>query len=184
MNPQSLRIINYPADALRIRAEKIEPVTGETRDIAHRMIELMREAEGIGLAAPQVGLSIRLFVAEVPESEGRSATEGPQTATSHPLVFINPAIDATDGPPEPLEEGCLSLPDIRGTVLRPPVVTVSALDVEGQPFTITAGGLLARCLQHEFDHLEGVLIIDRMTQMSRLKTRAALRDLERAAGLR
>lgn len=184
VNPQSLRIISYPAEALRKRAENVERVTPEIRDVAHRMIDLMREAEGIGLAAPQVGLSIRLFVAEVPESEGRSASQDPPSATTHPLVFINPAIDSTDGPPEPLEEGCLSLPDIRGTVLRPPVVTVSALDAEGQRFSITAGGLLARCLQHEFDHLEGVLIIDRMTQMSRLKTRAAIRDLERDAGLR
>ena len=77
------------------------------------------------------------------------------------------------------EEGCLSLPDIRGDVLRPPVVTIAAMDLNGQKFTSRAGGLLARCWQHEVDHLDGVLIIDKMTQMSRIKNRKALKDLER-----
>ena len=141
----------------------------------------MRSHEGIGLAAPQVGLSWRLFVVDVPEQEGRSASAVPPTATGGVRVFVNPVLEGFEGSPEAYEEGCLSLPDIRGDVLRPPIVTVRALDLEGREFTLRAGGLLARCLQHEFDHIEGVLIIDRMTQMSRLKNRAKIRALEKGA---
>jgi peptide deformylase len=93
------------------------------------------------------------------------------------MVFINPVLKL-EGPVEPYEEGCLSLPDIRGDVLRPPVVTVTALDEHGKQFTLRAGGLLARCIQHETDHLDGVLIIDKMTQGSRMKNRKAIKELE------
>jgi peptide deformylase len=175
----SLEIVTYPAPVLRAKAKPVEKVTEEVRRVARRMIELMRQAEGIGLAAPQVGLSWRLFVVDVPPSDERSAEADPPTATDGPQYYINPKLSSPKGVPVPWEEGCLSLPDIRGDVLRPPVITISALDLEGKPFTQTAGGLLARCWQHEMDHLDGVLILDRMTQMSRLKNRAAIKDLER-----
>jgi peptide deformylase len=175
----SLEIVTYPAPVLRAKAKPVEKVTDEVRLVARRMIELMREAEGIGLAAPQVGLSWRLFVVDVPPTEDRSAEAIPPTATAGPQFYINPKFSKPEGSPIPWEEGCLSLPDIRGDVLRPPVITISALDLQGKPFTQTAAGLLARCWQHEMDHLDGVLILDRMTQMSRLKNRAAIRDLER-----
>ncbi len=186
MNTDSLQIVHYPADVLRRRALPVDPVTDDVRAVADRMIHLMREAEGIGLAAPQVALPWRLFVLDVPPSDDgeRSPDHDPPTATTGPLVFINPVITTLEGPPEPFEEGCLSLPEIKGEVLRPPVVTIRALDRDGAEFTLRAGGLLARCIQHEFDHIEGVLIIDRMTQMSRLKSRSAVRELEKAAGLR
>jgi peptide deformylase len=142
------------------------------------MLRIMVESEGIGLAAPQVGLSWRLFVVDVPENERRKAEGELPTATRGPVVYINPVLTLR-GPVEPAEEGCLSLPDIRGEVLRPPVVTITALDLEGKPFTQTATGLLARCWQHENDHLDGVLIIDRMTPPSRLRNRAMVRALER-----
>ena len=103
------------------------------------------------------------------------------TATDGPRVYINPVLSEPLGAPVAAEEGCLSLPEIRGDVLRSEGITISALDVEGQPFTQRAAGLLARCWQHEFDHLNGVLIIDRMLQMSRLKNRSAIRALERDA---
>jgi peptide deformylase len=89
-------------------------------------------------------------------------------------VIVNPL-----PPLEPYEEGCLSLPGIRGDVIRPTTVTIKAIGLDGKPFEQTATGLLARCWQHEYDHLDGVLIIDRMTQMSRIKNRAAVRSLER-----
>jgi peptide deformylase len=180
VDPATLRILHYPADALRRKAAPVPTVDDEVRAVAQRMIELMREAEGIGLAAPQVGLPWRLFVAEVPPGEDRSADADPVSATLGPLVFINPALRAFEGAPEPFDEGCLSLPEITGQVLRPPQVTVEATDVEGRPFEMCVGGLLSRCVQHEHDHLDGVLIIDKMTQMSRMKNRAAVRDLERA----
>jgi peptide deformylase len=147
--------------------------------VAEAMVRIMREAEGIGLAAPQVGLDWRMFVADVPEGEKRSASGEPPSATNGPVVYINPVLSKPTGPVEPYEEGCLSLPEIRGDVLRPPAITITALDLEGQEFTQTATGLLARCWQHEFDHLDGVLIIDKMTAPYRIKNRSAIRDLER-----
>lgn len=174
-----LDIVIYPDPVLRAKAKPLEKVSDEVRRVAKRMIELMREADGIGLAAPQVGLSWRMFVVDVPSGDDRSPDADPPTATDGPRFYINPKLSDPKGAPVPWEEGCLSLPDIRGDVLRPPVITISALDLDGKPFTHTAGGLLARCWQHEIDHLDGVLILDRMTQMSRLKNRAAVKDLER-----
>lgn len=179
VDPASLRILRYPHESLRRRAATVAEVTDEVRAVAARMIDLMREAEGVGLAAPQVGLPWRLFVAEVPPGESRAVDADPSSATLGARVFVNPRLSAFEGPPEPHDEGCLSLPDITGEVLRPPVVTISALDVEGLPFSLRAGGLLSRCVQHETDHLDGVLIIDKMTQRSRLRNRALVRDLER-----
>ncbi|MFG0285578.1 MAG: peptide deformylase [Phycisphaerales bacterium JB039] len=179
VDPANLRIELYPAPCLRQVAAPVEQITPEVRQAVARMAELMYDAEGIGLAAPQVGLAWRIFVCHVPPSEDRSCGEDPPTANDRLEVFINPVIEATEGAPEPFEEGCLSLPDIRGDVLRPPIVTLSATDIEGQRFTRRAGGLLGRCWLHEFDHLEGVLILDRMTQMGRLKNRSAIRSLER-----
>lgn len=182
VDPRSLEIVDYPAPVLRQRAQTIPRVDDHVRAVAQRMIELMYDAEGIGLAAPQVGLPWRLFVVDVPENEHRRADESPAGATHGPVVYINPELTRLAGAPEPSEEGCLSLPDIRGDVLRPPLATIAALDERGQPFVADGAGLLARCWQHEFDHLEGVLIIDRMTQLSRLKNRSAVRHLERAYG--
>ncbi len=180
VDPRTLILQIYPAPVLRKRAEPIAEVTDEVRAVAAKMIEMMRAEEGIGLAAPQAGLSWRMFVVDVPPSEDRSPDTDPPTATRGPVVYINPALSRPVGASVPMEEGCLSLPDIRGDVLRSPVITISAIDTEGRPFSATAGGLLARCWQHELDHLDGVLIIDRMTQMSRIKNRAAIRDLERS----
>jgi peptide deformylase len=181
VDPGSLHILHYPAPALRQRAREIVQVTDEVRAAAVRMIELMFQADGIGLAAPQVGLAWRLFVAHVPPDErhGREATGDLLTATAHPTVYINPVLSGPHGPLEAAEEGCLSLPEITGDVFRPASITITALDLEGCQFTHSGTGLLARCWQHEVDHLDGVLILDRMTQMSRLKARSAVRRLER-----
>ena len=184
VDPAALEIIVYPDPVLRQRAQAIEEITDEVRAVASRMIELMRRAEGIGLAAPQVGLPWRLFIAHVPPGDGRSADETPPTALPSPVVFINPALTMPSAALESLEEGCLSLPEIRGPVLRPPQITIEAQDIQGKPFSMRVAGLLARCIQHEFDHLEGILIIDRFPQMARLRTRSAVRALERDAGTR
>ncbi len=183
IDPSTLRILEYPAPALRRKADPIDP-TPEVSDVARRMIELMREADGIGLAAPQVGLSWRMFICHVPEGPGRSLTDTPPSASSGPEAYINPELSDPQGAYEPFEEGCLSLPDITGDVLRPPTITITATDLAGQRFTRTATGLLARCWQHELDHLNGVLILDKMTQIWRTKNRARVRDLEKRAGLR
>lgn len=179
VDPSMLRIDVYPTEVLRRKADPVDPGP-ELRAVAERMVQLMHSADGIGLAAPQVGLSWRLFVAHVPEDEQRSADAEPPSASAAPEVFVNPEIVGHDGLPEASEEGCLSLPGIHGDVYRPPIVTVRAQDLAGKTFERTASGLLARCWQHEIDHLDGVLIIDKMTQMSRLKNRSAIRQLERS----
>jgi peptide deformylase len=184
LDPRTLTLQTYPAPVLRKKAQPVSgvpPVNEEVRAVAARMIEVMRQEEGIGLAAPQIGLPWRMFVVDVPPTDGRSTESDPPTATHGTQVYINPVLSHPAGAPVAFEEGCLSLPEIRGEVLRPPVITITAVDLEGRTFTRTAGGLLARCWQHENDHLDGVLIIDRMTQMSRIKNRSAIRDLERDA---
>lgn len=182
VDPKQLWIVSYPDPVLRRKSILIPKVTDAIRGVAQRMIELMRDADGVGLAAPQVGLAWRMFVAEVPPNEqGRSATTSPPSATLGPVVYINPTLHSPVGAVEPMEEGCLSLPEIRGDVLRPPTVSIRYTTIEGEVRDETATGLLARCWQHEMDHLDGVLILDRMTQPSRTKNRSKIRELERDA---
>lgn len=184
VDPATLRVIHFPSPILRTRSRPVPQVTDEVRAVAQRMIEMMFEHEGIGLAANQVGLDWRLFVAHVPAIAGdaeRSVSSAPPGATAAPIVFINPVLSEPERDLEPLEEGCLSLPEITGEVRRPSAITVKALGLDGEPFTMRGAGLLARCWQHEIDHLDGVLILDRMTQLSRMKNRSAVRDLEAAA---
>lgn len=179
VDPADLFIRHYPAPILRRRAEPVERVDDEVQRVARRMIDLMHDAPGIGLAAPQVGLAWRVFVAHVPPGEDRS--EDPPSYLEAPVVYINPVLSDLRGELESSEEGCLSLPDVHGNVLRPTIVTITATDLEGRRFTQTASGLLARCWQHEMDHLDGILIIDRMVQMHRIRNRATIRQLERQA---
>jgi peptide deformylase len=169
IDPTRLTIVHYPDPVLRRRAAPLEHVDETVRAVAARMIELMHEAEGVGLAGPQVGLSWRLFVARdnVPDA---------------PVdVFVNPVLDLERGPMVAAEEGCLSLPDIRGEIRRAPGATIRALDLAGRSFEQHAEGFLARVWQHEYDHIEGVLIIDRMSPLDRLATRRALKALEAEA---
>ncbi len=182
LDPSTLKLVTYPADVLTRKARPVPEVTDEVRAVAARMIEVMREERGIGLAAPQVGLPWRMFVVHVPEhpESGHVVEADPPSATPKPQIFINPTLVSTAGERVPLEEGCLSLPGIRGEVLRPEFATISAIDEHSRPFSVTAGGLLARCWQHELDHLDGVLILSRMTQMARLRNRSAIRELEEA----
>ncbi|MEL7483468.1 MAG: peptide deformylase [Planctomycetota bacterium] len=180
LEPSELRLRIHPDSALRVRAKAVDAVDDPVRALADRMIEIMREEDGIGLAAQQVGLDIRMFVCDVPADPSEPAEDGILLGTDGPMVCINPEFVAPSDERSPFEEGCLSLPGLRGDVIRPEIVTLRALNADGEPFEMRGGGLLARCWQHEADHLDGVLIIDRMTQMSRLKIRRRLRDLERA----
>ena len=186
VNPDQLAIVKYPAEVLKQRSAPVPEVTDLVRDVARRMIELMHKAEGIGLAANQVGLAWRLFVVDLPPSDdpedGRSLADTPASATDGPRVYINPVFSDPRRDLVAEEEGCLSLPEIRGEVRRPSQITISALGLDGKPFTLRAQGLLARCWQHEMDHLDGVLILDRMTQTSRAKNKNAVRTLEQRAG--
>ena len=178
VDPSSLRIELFPAPILREKAKPVE-ATDEVLAVVDRMVELMRGAEGIGLAATQVGLPWRLFVCDVPPDD--EAAHDPVEHTDGPVAFLNPVIESSEGVPDAYEEGCLSLPGIRGDVIRPPIVTVSAIGRDGQPFEVRAGGLLSRCLQHEIDHLDGVLIFDKMTDRARARVKNSIRALERTA---
>lgn len=182
IDPASLSMVHYPDPRLRQKALTIIEVNANVREIALAMIDIMFQEEGVGLAAPQVGVPWRLFVLDVP-AETRYPKPKKEHAhlpscTDGPVVCINPVISKPTGPVERAEEGCLSLPEIRGEVIRPPVITMDALDIEGNPFTLTSSGLLARCIQHEFDHLEGVLIIDRMLESGLAKSKRMIKALE------
>ncbi|CAN5849111.1 peptide deformylase [soil metagenome] len=183
LDVHTLDIITYPADVLRTKAQPIDPADPDVARVALRMIEIMHRLEGIGLAAPQIGLPWRLFVCHVPEDpeRQRSAASDPPSATTAPLICINPVLSTYSQDRETFSEGCLSLPEIRGEVIRPIAVTMRALDPRGHTIERRAQGLLARCWQHETDHLDGILILDRMTQLSRLKNRQRVREMERSA---
>ena len=164
-----LEILHYPDPLLRTVARPIDAIDDTVRAVAARMFELMHEAEGAGLAAPQVGFSWRMFVT-------RADDEHPDR------VFVNPGIPKLDGLLELRSEGCLSLPGLNVDVRRPTAATVTSLDLDGRSMTVTATGLMARIWQHEHDHLNGVLIIDKMTPMDRIANRRLLKELEAAGG--
>ncbi|MCH2162281.1 MAG: peptide deformylase [Phycisphaerales bacterium] len=159
----------WPDPVLGGKAKPVEAFTPELAALAEQMIETMYEADGVGLAAPQVGHAIRMFVADPRDEDERS-----------PVVFVNPEIHL-EGELDTLEEGCLSIPEIRVQVRRPGYARVKALDLEGNPFEVDSDDFPARVWQHEFDHLDGVLIIDRMNPKDRLTNRKALKALKLAA---
>ncbi len=181
-DPQSLHLRFHPDRVLRAKAKAVGEVTENVREVADRMVEIMRQEEGIGLAAPQVGLPWRMFVCAIPaDPKAPALPEGIQEHTEgKPWVCIDPELRPV-GDLESIEEGCLSLPDIRGQVNRQHAVVMEATGLDGKRFEVQAVGLLARCIQHETDHLDGVLIIDKFGQLDRLRTRSAVRKLERKA---
>ena len=152
---------------LRTKARAVDRFDDELRDEIARMGLLMHDAYGIGLAATQVGILHRVLVYRV---EGDSPVN----------ALVNPEIEWASKDKEGAEEGCLSLPAVHVDVERPTYVRVRAQDEEGEEILVEASGLEARVIQHEMDHLDGVLIIDKMLQRDRLKNRAAIRDLERS----
>lgn len=182
-DPGSLHLRTHPDPCLRGRARAVGSVDASVRAVADRMLAVMHESEGIGLAAPQVGLAWRMFVCRVAaDPHGGDSSDGLALDTGgRALVCIDPVL-SFGGVLEADEEGCLSLPEIRGVVNRPREVVLEATGLDGERFTVRAGGLLARCIQHEVDHLDGVMIIDKFGQLDRLRTRSALRRLERRGG--
>jgi len=156
-----LKILRYGDPGLRRKAEHIAAITGEIRQIIRDMVDTMYDEVGIGLAAPQVGVSLRLIV--VGDDDGRDAQ-----------AIINPVITERRGEVT-AEEGCLSLPGIFAPVARAEWIRVEAQDVHGQALTIEARGLRARVLQHEMDHLDGVLFIDHLDAMARDRIKRKIR---------
>lgn len=159
---EHLTILEFPDPRLRTKAKPIEHVDDELRSLIDRMFATMYAAPGIGLAATQVDVHRRFMVIDVTEDH------------SQPLVFINPEITARDGKTV-YQEGCLSVPGIYADVERADRITVRALDRDGNPFEIEADGLLAICIQHEIDHLDGKVFVDYLSRLklNRIKARLA-----------
>ncbi|MDR1588395.1 MAG: peptide deformylase [Treponema sp.] len=153
-------ILTLGEELLRQKAEPVEKIDADLVKTARMMLDALEKAKGIGLAGPQIGFMKRLFVIHI---------EG-----DIPRVFINPSIIETSQETMKYEEGCLSLPGIWADVVRPKLVKVQAWNERGRPFTLEAEGILARAILHEYDHLEGVLFIDRLSELKRKKILAKL----------
>ena len=177
-----LKIYETPDDMLRQISKPVEEVTDWHRELIADMFETMYDAPGIGLAAVQVGHPIRLIVMDLQEPENPDDPESP--VVKQPRVFINPEILETSDHDVPYTEGCLSVPDQFADVMRPDRVKARWLDENGEKHEKEIDGLLAVCLQHEMDHLEGVLFIDHLSKLKRdmvLKKLAKQRKLQRKA---
>ncbi|GMB81026.1 peptide deformylase [Shinella zoogloeoides] len=164
-------LIILPDPILRQVSKPIETIDGEVKKLADDMLETMYDAPGIGLAAIQIGVARRMLVLDV-SKDGED---------KKPLVFINPEIVTASDARSVYEEGCLSIPDYYAEVERPAAITVRHLDRDGKEQVTEADGLLATCLQHEIDHLNGVLFID---HISKLKREMVIRKFTKAAKMR
>ncbi|HAS8253927.1 TPA: peptide deformylase [Vibrio vulnificus] len=161
-----LQVLTFPDDRLRTVAKPVEKVTPEIQKIVDDMIETMYDEEGIGLAATQVDIHQRIVVIDISESR------------NEPMVLINPEILEKRGE-DGIEEGCLSVPDARALVPRAAEVTVKALDRDGHEFTLEADDLLAICIQHELDHLQGKLFVDYLSPLKRKRIQDKLAKIKR-----
>ena len=166
-DPSTLeKVLLYPDPRLRLKAEPITKITPEVKARARAMFPLMYEERGIGLAAPQIGWNVRLFVMNVtgkPEDE---------------VVVVNPVVVEKKGGSWSFEEGCLSLPGIRGKVERERAVVIEGTDLEGKKLRFELTELPGRCMLHEYDHLDGVLFIDRLSPAKKQSIKRRLRELE------
>jgi len=165
-----LEILEFPDPRLRTKARPVKEVTPELKTLISDMLETMYDAPGIGLAATQVNVHLRLLVIDVSEDN------------DDPQVFINPEIAVIDPELGEYDEGCLSVPGYYETVNRPKKISVTALDGEGKSCTREVGGLLAICLQHEVDHLEGKLFVDYLSPLKRQRIRKKLEKSQRSRG--
>ncbi len=163
-----MQIVKYPHPTLRHKSKPLARVDRELTTLVAKMFDLMYEHRGVGLSANQVDLPYRLFVINI-ESDPQ------QKEAEH--VFINPVITSRKGMVE-REEGCLSFPDIYAPVRRPEKITISAYNLAGEELNYELTGLFARAAQHELDHLDGIVFVDRLSPANRLKIKEALSDLE------
>lgn len=151
------RIELYGSEVLRRLADPVDDVDEEVRALVHDMFETMYDAKGIGLAAPQVGISRRVIVLDVNEESGES----------NRVALVNPRLASWTAKKDKQTEGCLSIPGVEAVVQRPVSVVVDGTDPEGRGVRLEAEGLFARALQHEIDHLDGVLFVDRLSPLKR-----------------
>ena len=161
-----LNILHFPDERLRTKASPVTQVDDQLRELIDNMFETMYEAPGIGLAATQVNIHQRLMVVDVSDEKNQ------------PMVFINPELIDHSGMEE-MDEGCLSVPGVYEPVQRAEWIKVRALDRNGDEFEVEANDLLAVCIQHEMDHLEGKLFVDYLSEMKRTRIRKKLEKLSR-----
>lgn len=164
-----LEILEYPDKRLRTIAKPVTEVTDATRKIIDDMFDTMYEAPGIGLAATQVNVHQRIVTMDLSEDK------------NEPLVFINPEVTVLEGELESMQEGCLSVPGFYEDVTRIEHCLVKALDRNGKPFELEANGLLAVCIQHELDHLEGKLMVDYLSPLKRNRIKSKLEKQHKLA---
>lgn len=168
-----LEITKHEHPSLRTKGRAVAKIDAKLRELAGDMIETMRESEGVGLAAQQIGLPLQMFVLDVAQMKDRPSAmrvngKPFDFAALMPIVLLNPKIK-TFGKIRLESEGCLSFPGLRGEIPRPFSVHVKAGTLGGSEIEFEADGLLARAVQHEFDHLQGILFIDRMSEVERLE---------------
>ena len=178
-----LPILQYGDPILRIKGKRIEEIDGRIRELAANMIETMHAAHGVGLAAQQIGEALQLTVLDISAVEDRPSTlklggKDADPTSAMPLVLINPEIELR-GETEIGVEGCLSFPEITADIDRAHSVTVRAQNLEGEPIEIEANGFLARAIQHEHDHLDGILFIDRMSSAAKAALSSRLKRLQK-----
>ena len=178
-----LSISQYGDPILRVKGKRIEKIDDHIRELAADMIETMHAANGVGLAAQQVGEALQLTVLDVSQVEDRPSTmklngEDVDPKTVMPVVLINPEIEI-GGATETGTEGCLSFPEITGQIERGKSIIARAQTLEGDTIAIQAGGLLARVIQHEVDHLNGILFIDRMNSAAKAALSSRLKRLQK-----
>ncbi|EIP97748.1 peptide deformylase [Opitutaceae bacterium TAV1] len=177
-----LPIVHYNNPVLRKKGENVTVFDAALAKLGHDMIETMHAAKGIGLAAQQIGRAIRFCVVDVRTADRDYDWEldgaKPPVELFMPLVMANPEVKAAPGCEKVVyEEGCLSFPEIRGDVSRPEEIIVKFQDADGVPHVLQCNGILARCIQHEADHLAGTLFIDRMTRRVRAGLERAVKEL-------
>lgn len=183
-----LPVVKFGDPVLRKRGDRIATVTPEIRQLIADMFETMEAANGVGLAAQQVGHALQLTVIDVRGAKERPSTlwidnQPADPESFMPLVLINPVIKPVGNPlKEP--EGCLSFPEVYADIQRPGEVEVTALNLRGESFSFRAGGLLGRAVQHEVDHLNGILFIDRMDSASRKDWQSEIDEIQAATKAR
>ena len=175
----------YGEEVLRGRAQPVGPVTPEVRELAERMVATMIHDQGIGLAAPQVGRPLRLITLATCDPGSAlppDASPGERLlCPKMPLALVNPRILTASESCSGFEEGCLSIPEVHGIVVRPDRVLLQAATLSGDVLQVECGGLLARCLQHEIDHLNGILFVDYLSEQAHSEVGAKLGSLAKQA---
>ena len=178
-----LEIVQYGDPVLRAKGKPIDKIDNRIRELAQNMIETMHAANGVGLAAQQIGEPIQLTVLDVSQVEDRPTSmtlngQAVDPKSAMPLVLINPEVDL-GGESEPGTEGCLSFPEVTAEIPRAKSIVVRGLDLEGNSIEIETTGFLARAIQHEVDHLNGILFIDRMSSAAKTSLSSKLKRLQK-----